>query len=417
MLASFFKLIGLTAKPARVSGRRRKFLPLIEALEQRELLTASGATAAAVAPAKATSGSVPTENLAAFYEVMALTIAAVQSPSLAADFDTGQDATDLSDQPPAGTTGLYGQAWTDVLNARPLLVEAMILVDEAFQTTNSEQQQQLQAQAANLEAQTSPLLAQAETDYVTLVAQQPQPAPQPTPNPQPQPQPSINAAVVNFCVQNYQQEVGGGQCANLATEALRVAGAEFEFPNYKWGEPVETIVNGKATFYGAVQAGDIIQYRNAQGGLHTAIVDTVDEETGQPVLVFEQDTQWQKDQTGPWLDTNMKEVHLNDRAYQFGAGAEHYPGTITIYQPIPRQNNGRIEFTIVNTTGKSVTVQSTSGPFNLSPFGTGNSFEDRWVKGTTATLTVDGHTITVENNRGYEIVDGPQGLEIVELPQ
>lgn len=100
---------------------------------------------------------------------------------------------------------------------------------------------------------------------------------------------SPNEEVARFCQANLGQKVGSGECADLATLALRAAGGKTprdfqDHPgagDYVWGELVAAVevANGKRKLEGrlaAVQAGDIIQYRDAvfkgkfPGGTYTA---------------------------------------------------------------------------------------------------------------------------------------------------
>jgi hypothetical protein len=113
---------------------------------------------------------------------------------------------------------------------------------------------------------------------------------------------SCNSSILEFCRDNVGRKIGSGQCAMLAQEALKSAGAEprgGDSPgegDYVWGELVATI---KAGFYGAsgvkdlayVQPGDIIQFHDVRfsGYLHgdygvyhmearhhTAVLESVD---------------------------------------------------------------------------------------------------------------------------------------------
>src|SRR4051812_26299630 len=125
-------------------------------------------------------------------------------------------------------------------------------------------------------------------------------------------QQSLGEKVVAFCQQHKGDQVGDGECAALAIQALREAGAKTrgkDFPNqgdYTWGTRVFTIeaqgesapkTEGK-TF--DIKPGDIIQLRDVKfkgrrpGGTysmtfghHTAVVAGV-EEGGQVVHVFHQ---------------------------------------------------------------------------------------------------------------------------------
>src|SRR4051812_31733060 len=103
-------------------------------------------------------------------------------------------------------------------------------------------------------------------------------------------------AIATFCQGRLETRVGGGECAHLAMEALRVAGAEFQRSgspdapdkgDYVWGKLVKVVL---ATGKGAqdknpkvrCRVGDILQMRDARfaGGQfaahHTAIVAAVD---------------------------------------------------------------------------------------------------------------------------------------------
>jgi hypothetical protein len=390
-------------------------------------------------------------NLQALASALALTQNALHNPALAAGFGQGQDAVDLASQSAPGAPTAFTQAWTAVLEARPLEVEAMNDTNEAQQTSGSEQSQLLQ-QAQDFVTQAASFVLVAQNDLSTLEAQQstppsqPQPIPPapvppatatpPAPAPQPKPPapvppstvtppapqaelPAINSAILQYCNAQIGQRVGSGECSDLATEALRVAGASFDAPNNVWGTPVTEITNGKVTLRGSIQAGDIIQFSDpSTGGQHTAIVDTVDPATGLPSLIYEQNVAHPNpnNPNGAWLTTNMRQVYLNPRAYQFGTGTGHYQGTITIYQPIARTAiPGRTEFTIVNNTNKAITIQGTGGAFSLTADNTSGSFETRWVS-TGGTVTINHTVFKLQDGKGYEIVNGLNGPVLEELP-
>ena len=104
---------------------------------------------------------------------------------------------------------------------------------------------------------------------------------------------SLNDKVIAFCVANVEKEVGNGECAGLAFQALKAAGAKTrngpdapQERDYVWGKQVykmEATADGiKETGKIAdVQPGDIIQFRDVNfggsGGFahHTAIVAEV----------------------------------------------------------------------------------------------------------------------------------------------
>lgn len=118
--------------------------------------------------------------------------------------------------------------------------------------------------------------------------------------------PDLGLKVIAFCKQNLGAKVGNGQCAILAVEALKSAGAAGmgrDFPkrgDYVWGYPVALLDYGRGKVTGLetfenVRPGDIIQFRNVRlagtgpGGVgtyamtadhHTAVVATVDPASG-----------------------------------------------------------------------------------------------------------------------------------------
>lgn len=106
----------------------------------------------------------------------------------------------------------------------------------------------------------------------------------------------IGDAMVLHLESRIGTRLGGGECAHMATEALRVSGGEF-FPadlgpdspgrgDYVWGDLVTTISISSKVWRDSnptisVEPGDIIQFGSAKiGGLsfptkHTAVVRTV----------------------------------------------------------------------------------------------------------------------------------------------
>jgi hypothetical protein len=125
-------------------------------------------------------------------------------------------------------------------------------------------------------------------------------------------QQSFGEKVVAFCQQHKGEQVGDGECASLANQALRAAGAKrrgHDFPDkgdYTWGTRIYYIeaqggsapkTEGKPF---EIKPGDIIQLRDVKfagrrpGGTysmtfghHTAIVAGL-EDGGQTVHVFHQ---------------------------------------------------------------------------------------------------------------------------------
>ena len=113
---------------------------------------------------------------------------------------------------------------------------------------------------------------------------------------------SLGPTILAFCRESVGKKIGIGQCATLAEEALKDAGAAprgADWPNdgdYVWGDPVAFIQAGISGLKGVqnlekVEPGDIIQFHSArfsgfdhgQAGVyhyearhHTAVVESVD---------------------------------------------------------------------------------------------------------------------------------------------
>src|SRR5262249_52763675 len=108
---------------------------------------------------------------------------------------------------------------------------------------------------------------------------------------------TINQRVLAFSQSHLHTKVGGGECAQLVSEALRVAGADFmthdphNNGDYVWGTLITTMSHGSSS--ARCQPGDIIQFQNVSltSGWtlthHTAIVAAVDS-LGRPTQVYEQ---------------------------------------------------------------------------------------------------------------------------------
>lgn len=117
--------------------------------------------------------------------------------------------------------------------------------------------------------------------------------------------PVLGAKVVEFCKTHLGEKVGNGQCAGLATQALKAAGAKVrpgpDSPNpgdYVWGRQVYLLEGDPAGLketgkLSDVRPGDIMQYRDVKFGPrrhaahHTAVVAEVDADT-RKVKVYQQ---------------------------------------------------------------------------------------------------------------------------------
>jgi hypothetical protein len=163
----------------------------------------------------------------------------------------------------------------------------------------------------------------------------------------------LNQRMDTFLSAQNDHRLGGGECSDAATEALRVCGGSFmivdpgQNGNYAWGTRFATIAGGKLLAEGAnpdgVEPGDIIQCWSPDGH-HTMIVASVDKD-GFPKLVHEQN----------WGEPGNRYLRIGDR----NSWLKSYAGTITIYHPVERTRppTGKSEFTIANTTSEEVLVE------------------------------------------------------------
>jgi hypothetical protein len=240
---------------------------------------------------------------------------------------------------------------------------------------------------------------------------------------------TINQKIVTFLNGKVGTRIGGGECAHVATEALRVAGAEFtktdlgaDFPatgDCVWGTLVKSVsvTNGIRTDSAPtalVQPGDIIQYYTAQFvystysntfSRHTSVVSLVNA-SGMPTEVFQENFGGVRTLTKAVIDlTKLK------------------TGWVRIYRPKPRVvRTGQFKITIVNnvTTTQSATIKvgtSTISTFSLGAANTASSYSTRWftTSSTTAPTIVlpNGQTATITNAGGYELYSGTGGVVMV----
>ena len=230
---------------------------------------------------------------------------------------------------------------------------------------------------------------------------------------------TMENAVVSFAKSHLGQKVGSGECAALASEALRVAGAEYQQggPDYSWGSLVTTITPGHDSNPSSVcQPGDILQYQNTlfssgwSASQHTAIVATVDG-AGRPTAVYEQNV---GDGTGAY----DRFVRLDNITVNSGT---LIAGTVHVYRPDPRHDTpGVIRFTIVNNTMSPVTVTQyfnghAVGTLQLDVYNTLNSYEMGSGNSTGAgtwSLGVGSSTVNIANAGGYEVY-GPGAIRAV----
>jgi hypothetical protein len=156
----------------------------------------------------------------------------------------------------------------------------------------------------------------------------------------------INQKVVAFAEAHVGQEVGQGQCTDLAEAAYAAAGAESESKlgptgsdaNYVWGTLVNTVTTANHSLAG-VLPGDVIQFRDVTlvhttmypngssytttqtAGHHTAIVESV---SGSTISVLEQNAGSADTPDSVRHTVQHGTYNLNDLQ----------SGTMWIYQPI-----------------------------------------------------------------------------------
>ncbi len=231
---------------------------------------------------------------------------------------------------------------------------------------------------------------------------------------------SINTLVLEFAQAHLGEQVGSGQCTDLACEALRVAGADFAVHDpgngdYTWGTLITTITPGDDSNPTVpCVPGDIIQYQNvtlADGSTalhHTSIVAAVDA-NGRPTSVYEQNV------GGNLTDMHDSSVINAQTVVQ---------GTIQIYQPVPRVDSpGEVQFTVTNDTSNAQTVNlyengTADGSDSLTAYQTVGSYNYMEVSSNppaTWTIGVGGQQIPLNNAAGYVVDATSNGSSILAV--
>ena len=227
----------------------------------------------------------------------------------------------------------------------------------------------------------------------------------------------INDQMVSYLASRIGTQIGSGECAHVATEALRVGGGEFitsliskDTPNdgdYVWGTLIAgfQVVNGKLDGNASQnpRPGDVIQYRNVKittstsnmsAPHHTSVISAVGS-GGAPTEVFEQNV-------GGRRTLGRSKVDFSKMT----------AGWIRIYRPIKRISaSGRRQFTVVNrTTGnqsQKVTIKGTSSSITLAAQNTSSGFQNYIYTSKTAQIF-----LVTSANSSVEIIDGA-GYEII----
>ena len=228
---------------------------------------------------------------------------------------------------------------------------------------------------------------------------------------------SGGGALVTFLNGKLSTRLGGGDCAHMATEALRACGGEFvaadlgaDSPatgDYVWGTLLTTIswtnsARVDSTPTAAILPGDIIQFGiNTKIGTatysvrHTAVVQTVNTATAsRPTAVFQQNFGGVRTVKTATIDVTKLTA-----------------GWIRIYRPKARVDATNVwKFTVVNnaTTSQSYTVMvgtTTVSTVSLTAANTAGSYRVHKVTttGTVPCVVNNTNSIYVQNAKGDEI--------------
>lgn len=234
---------------------------------------------------------------------------------------------------------------------------------------------------------------------------------------------SLNQRVAAYLAQNVGKRLGGGECAHLASESLRVAGAKFgnvgpDSPgsgDYVWGTLVKTVEFKVGTAVdsrpsSALQPGDVLQYRNttfstgSKATHHTSVVAAVDS-SGRVTKVYEQNLG-----NGGVKGVN-RTVTLRPLDLSKLTG-----GFVRAYRPIARTaQTGHYEFTITNNAATSQTLDLLGKSFTLTSSNTTNSYATYTASGSRPSLTLNGKSFALDDGAGYQIVGSGKSITLQKL--
>lgn len=237
---------------------------------------------------------------------------------------------------------------------------------------------------------------------------------------------TIGSAMVSFLQSRVSTRVGGGECAHMATEALRASGGEF-YPgdlgadspstgDYVWGTLVTLISYSNKTWSDSNPAnaclpGDIIQYGSGTtigstkyNYRHTSVVSAVNTTKNRPTSVYQQNFGGVRTVKSATIDTTKLVA-----------------GWLRIYRPKARLDTANVwKFTVVNNaaTSQNYTVMvgtSTVSSVSVTAANTAGSFRVHKVTTTgTVPAVVDGAvSLYVQNAKGDEIYNPTSGVSDV----
>ena len=176
-------------------------------------------------------------------------------------------------------------------------------------------------------------------------------------------QADLNTNVLNFAASHLHQKVGGGECAHLVNEALRVAGADFGVhdPNgngdYTWGRssPRSPAAGTAAPRPLASRATSFSSRTSGwpTGGTRPNTPPSWRPSNhGRPTQVYEQNVGVSG--KGPGSGAHDRTDRLDTLAVNANTLTS---GTVHIYRPIPRVDTaGTVQYSVVNDTTLPQTV-------------------------------------------------------------
>jgi hypothetical protein len=214
-------------------------------------------------------------------------------------------------------------------------------------------------------------------------------------------------------------QLGAGECADVATESLRVAGYEFDskdgnsqlgmlVDDYQWGTLIATFTAGGPRT-ASVRPGDVLQYRDAyfsdhHATHHTSVVAAVNA-NGLPTEVYEQNI----DKGG----TKGAVRYVTRRAINM---TDLQSGKVWAYRPVARADRpgdgyNHFKFTLANNTPavRSVTIGFTGAtPDSVSLkadniLGSFYTFDYYTTASTGPVIKLNGSSVTVVPGGGYEV--------------
>lgn len=241
---------------------------------------------------------------------------------------------------------------------------------------------------------------------------------------------TIGANMATYLKSALNTRVGGGECSQMATEALRVSGGEFvasdlgaDSPStgdYLWGTLVTVISYSNKTWSDSNKTnlclvGDVIQYNSAvftystgtvSASHHTAVVAAVNT-AGRPTSIYQQNFNNVRTVQQATIDTTKLTA-----------------GWIRIYRPIPlvvRTNEWKM--TVCNNTTATQTYTANVGTavlgtVSLSAANTANSFIVHRIdtSGTVPDLVLpNGTSLFLTTKKGNAIVSTTAGLSFQQL--